>query len=231
MWLVPINADTVSADIDIKSKVFVGDSKSSCVAGAFSHDLKQLYTAYQDGIFRYWNLKDSTSSSISLNSSCSALDVLNNIAAVGSLDGTTTLINLSSHKILSVLGDKFEDLSNSVESVKFAIQYPWLSVGTSGGFLSIYNYENMSLRHNCDHDGMAVVKSLWISINDLFCLVSACIDGCIRIWDAKTGHPLKLFSGGGDEIYHMVSIEKTNYCLLFSACSEGVIREFIFGLE
>ena len=79
-----------------------------------------------------------------------------------------------------------------MEVVKFAPDYPWVAAGTASGTLSIYDFESGSQRYVCYHDGMAVVRCLWMKMGDELCITSACIDGAIRIWDARSGDTVKV---------------------------------------
>ncbi|KAI1717108.1 WD domain, g-beta repeat domain-containing protein [Ditylenchus destructor] len=235
VWMWLISATGVS-----QSKVFTSSSAASCVSGKLLPDAKHLLAAHADGQVRIWNLKEVTASaSVTLPSPCCSLDVHShgNVAAIGCQDGTTTLISTQNCKVLATFGTKTQDdedmdseeapaPKNSVECVRFLTEFPWLAVGTSGGTLTIYDIESGSERHGCDHDGMAVVNCDWRLQENSIYIISVCIDGAVRVWDAKTGDPVMLLSGGGDEIFDFCVVDKDDKTKLFTACGSGFIRIF-----
>lgn len=79
---------------------------------------------------------------------------------------------------------------NSVEVLKFSNGVNWLAVGTTGGQLTIYDMDTGKARHTCEHDE-AIINCIWRSASDFRLFIfSACFDGAIRAWDAKSGDPV-----------------------------------------
>lgn len=91
--------------------------------------------------------------------------------------------------------DNEDDLNDSVESTNFAPNFPWIASATSSGILSVYNYETGFTRYSCcDRNENSIVKSLWNfnKNSETLQIITACMNGEIRIWDAKTGEPVKV---------------------------------------
>jgi len=122
-----------------------------------------------------------------------------------------------------------EEDMDSIETVRFSIDYPWLAAGTTSGHLVIYDYEKGVKRHTCDHDGMAVIDCAWkTGSKSALYIMSACSDGAIRIWDARNGEPQQLYGGGGDQVFALCPIARNDELRLATACSGGAIRIFPF---
>lgn len=68
---------------------------------------------------------------------------------------------------------------------------PWLAVGTNDGLLTIYDHNTGQPRYECSHDGMAIVKCEWLTLPDnSLRIITACFDGGLRGWDARSGEPV-----------------------------------------
>jgi hypothetical protein len=88
----------------------VTDTNSPCTAGLLLQDGKHLICVYGNGTVLLWNLKDSTNSSVNLDSPCTTLDLHPNLplAAVGTENGLTALINTTNMNVVSRLGQASE---------------------------------------------------------------------------------------------------------------------------
>lgn len=68
----------------------------------------------------------------------------------------------------------------------------WYLSGGMDGNLKIWDLGNYSCRHICQHDG-GIVRLEW---HDWLPLVyTACTDGVVRLWDARSGQCLSELSG------------------------------------
>lgn len=85
----------------------------------------------------------------------------------------------------------------SVECVRFFTeQNPWMAVASTDGTLSLYEVGgSFTVRHNLSHGGQAVVKCSWLDHGNQ--LVSACLDGKLRVWDPRNGSLIKVISFPG----------------------------------
>ena len=70
------------------------------------------------------------------------------------------------------------------------------------GTLKIWDLGNYNCRHICVHDG-GVVKLAWHDTAPL--VYTACTDGIIRVWDARSGEMLQALTG------HEVSLSLSMY--------------------
>ncbi|KAI6187372.1 Angio-associated migratory cell protein [Aphelenchoides besseyi] len=222
-----------------RSKVFLTNTSAACTIGNLLPDGKNLLCGYDDGRVCMWELKDGSHRDVSLQSPCRSMDVHSklSVAAVGIDNGQTALINTSNMSVIVKLtnntSDKNKEDEFSVETVKFAPeQFPWLAVGTANGLLTIFDFESGKPRHECTHDEMAVVKCQWLLVgSDNLRIITACIDGGLRGWDAKSGEPVFFKSGGGHEIFDFSIAHLFNQLVILTACAEGAIRVFPYVEE
>ena len=261
MWLIA-KQRTDQQLIVVQSKIFTSGTNAPCYSGLLTADIKHLVAAYEDSTLRLWDLKEARATELRLPGKCTGamdLHAKTGTAAIGFSNGTTALVGTGSafqnqlkllHLFVSPKNEKTNDSAatggseedsseceNSVECVRFCPgDFPWLAVGTAGGHLSIFDWERRSSRYECDHDGEAVVSCIWrICANNSITLISACIDSAIRVWDAKSGEPLALMSGGGDEIFCLAKWESSgsqsqalanHNSMLFTGCAGGLVRVF-----
>lgn len=61
------------------------------------------------------------------------------------------------------------------------------------GTLKIWDLSNYNCRHICPHDGGGVVKLIWHDTAPL--VYTACTDGVVRLWDARSGEMLQALTG------------------------------------
>jgi len=236
MWLISPNGVA-------QSKVFPGGAGVSCTVGVVIPDGKRLLTAYADGSVRIWNLRDATHVYVQTPSSCTSGDVHNTlpICAVGCQSGIAIVINTDTGKIIRAVkpvkenndsqdknaeDDEAMEVDNAVETVQMCKDHPWLAVGTNSGLLTIFDINSGIERLRCDHD-FTIVKCLYRKMADgAIHILSSCLDGAVRIWDARDGEPVKVLSGGGSEIFDLITIENGSSAKVVTACEGGVIRVF-----
>ncbi|KAI6176353.1 Angio-associated migratory cell protein [Aphelenchoides bicaudatus] len=217
-----------------QNKIYVTDTNSPCTGGQLLADGKHLICVYGDGRVLLWNLKDSTNSNVNLGSPCTTLDLHSSLplAAVGTEDGLASLINTNNMNVVSRLGrpndpNAEEEEQATVETVKFAPHnYPWIAVGTNDGILTIYDINSSQPRYECTHDKMAIVKCDWLLLpDDKLRILTACFDGGLRGWDARSGDPV-FFKHTGGQIFDFLTTNIEGTTFLFAACAEGFLRVF-----
>uniref|UniRef100_A0A914HGX6 Uncharacterized protein n=1 Tax=Globodera rostochiensis TaxID=31243 RepID=A0A914HGX6_GLORO len=236
MWLI-VQSEHQSVLTVHQSKIFTTNSSAPCCAALLLSDAKFLLAAYENSVARIWDLKEANSVEISLPGQCSGTVDANfgaNLAAIGCQNGLTALISIAQNsRLLHIFQINSSEQSGpsdeSIEVVRFAPDgLTWLAVGTAAGRLSIFDWEKRSSRYECEHDGDAVVGCVWLcDVGRSVSVMSACIDGGIRIWDAKSGEPLALMLGAGEEIYYLcMTKDGDGRVHLFSACANGSVRIF-----
>uniref|UniRef100_A0A0N5AN74 WD_REPEATS_REGION domain-containing protein n=1 Tax=Syphacia muris TaxID=451379 RepID=A0A0N5AN74_9BILA len=194
-----------------QTKTFVNRVGASCTVGKLLPDGKRLVTGYGNGTVLIWSLKDNAAltANINCNCRCTTIDVdrRQDWAIVGAEngrwfmintnDGCLMLENLLATECQQVDVEAMEDESGegqepSVECARFCDTNQWVAVGGNLGYLGIYEISG-SLRHVLPHDGQVVVKCAWLNINEnSSTLVTASLDGKLRVWDARSGNLLKV---------------------------------------
>ncbi|CAD5221976.1 unnamed protein product [Bursaphelenchus okinawaensis] len=217
-----------------KVKTYTSETNAPCVDGRLLPGSQNLLAVYGDGRVISWTLKDSSYMTLKLHTAATALDAHfeHPLVAVGTGNGVTHIVNTTNMKSVLKLGvvdktESEEQVEDSVETVKFAQGYPWIAVGSSNGMLVVYDYETGQARHECAHDTMAVVKCMWWKPDaNSIRILSACIDGAVRCWDAKSGDPLLFKCGAGQEIFDFTMGLVNNEPLVFCACAGGYVRVY-----
>ena len=81
---------------------------------------------------------------------------------------------------------------NVIFSVLFNRQFNWVASGSMNGNVLIYDYDTNRIRQELKHNG-GVVRMKWHPNNVV--LVTGCLDGCIYVWDVRSGRNLYTLSG------------------------------------
>ena len=68
------------------------------------------------------------------------------------------------------------------------------------GTVIIFDYDSNRIRQEIKHNG-GVIRMMWHPNN--FILVTGCLDGCVYVWDARTGRNLYKLSGHTDLLLDM----------------------------
>lgn len=188
-----------------KVKTFQG-TNVSCSSGHVTPDGTHLVSGYIDGSIRIWDLKsgsvvhcikDKSGHSQDVNS----IDIKKDLAATGSSDGTVKLINLTNGKVLATMAtgkSKNSSSTNSdpndndsVEMVAFCGNQvlPVVASVTVSGCIDLWDLSSLQKRLSFTHEG-GVSKMKW-DLTETFKLITAGLDGTIKIWDARDGRILE----------------------------------------
>lgn len=218
MWLVP----------KTECKLFSAEGLP-CLAGKLLPDGKRLVAAYENGIVRLWNLKDSINTVVSglareVLGTVLTVDVHSNqsLGACGTETGTVALFHTENAKFTSVfqVPPVDADCSNSIETVAFSPDQPLLASGSVQGRLNVWDLNSESSRVDVPHPN-GIVKIKWL---DSFRFVTACLDGVLRLIDSRSGEIQKTFTGHISEILDFcVSGDKS---LLLTASDDTTCRIF-----
>ncbi|KAJ8403475.1 hypothetical protein AAFF_G00352470 [Aldrovandia affinis] len=192
-------------------KTFQGPGcQATC--GKILPDGKRAVVGYEDGIVRFWDLKQGNAIHVLKGTdghqgalTCIAYNKDGSLVLTGSVDSNAKLINTVTGKVVGVLSieeGKAKDStadeadSNSVESVGFCNVLPLAAVAYLDGTLAIYDMST-NLRHRCQHKA-GIVHLRW---EEGSAVVSTCsLDGAVRLWDARSGNIVSEYRGHNAEI-------------------------------
>lgn len=124
------------------------------------------------------------------------------LCVTGARDGSVKLENVKTHRVLGGYEHKSENPEEncSVEVVRFNSEFNWVASASMCGTVIIYDYDSNRIRQEIKHNG-GVIRMVWHPNN--FTLVTGCLDGCVYVWDARTGRNLYKLSGHTDILLDM----------------------------
>lgn len=192
-------------------KIPSGDCKMlqshGCTAscGVVLADGKRMCVGYDDGSVRLWDLKSGTvqhtlSGNLAHKSTvlCADINPLNNLIITGSTDVTAKILNGATAKVLATFDCSSPGVDeNSVEAVGFSPTHAFAATGTVTGVLGIWDTNTQICRHRCTHDA-GIVSLQWDKLSPL--VYTSCLDGAVRLWDARSGECLSTWTGHTDSI-------------------------------
>ena len=89
------------------------------------------------------------------------------------------------------------DERSSVECVGFSAAHPYLATGGTDGLAKVFDMHTTQVRHRLHHaDGQAVTRLKWRQQ----VLYTACTDGIVRLFDARSGECVKQVRGHSDAV-------------------------------
>ncbi|KAK6743180.1 hypothetical protein RB195_010443 [Necator americanus] len=211
MWMWLIGPSGV-----VQSKVYAG-SGLPCTVGHILPDGKRLLAGYSDGAARLWNLKDGTCTTLSILTPVSAVHhhVSQPVGVLGAEDGSVHVVNTSNVDKLVVTAvfrpllqpskeNDEENVENCVECVQFSPFNSWLAVGRNDGTLCIYEIDSAAPRSIFRApSAQAMVRALWSVEGSTPFLCVGCVDGFVRVFDARDGSLCQELGNGGDEVLDM----------------------------
>ncbi|KAG8004558.1 Angio-associated migratory cell protein [Nibea albiflora] len=199
-------------------KIPSGDCKtfqsSACQAtsGKVLPDGKRAVVGYEDGTVRVWDLKQGNAIHVIKGQdghqgalTCLACNKDGSLVLTGSVDGCAKLINTATGKVVGSFsadgskakGSKDDEETNSVESVGFCNTLPLIAVAYLEGTLAIYDLSTQVLRHKCQHEA-GIVHLQWEESSSV--VSTCCLDGALRLWDARSGNMVSEYHGHTAEI-------------------------------
>ncbi|KAA8579772.1 hypothetical protein FQN60_006865 [Etheostoma spectabile] len=199
-------------------KIPSGDCKtfqsSACQAtsGKVLPDGKRAVVGYEDGTVRVWDLKQGNAIHVIKGQdghkgalTCLACNKDGSLVLTGSVDGCAKLINTATGKVVGVFsvedgkakGSPDKEESNSVESVGFCNILPLVALAYLDGTLAVYDLSTQVLRHRCQHEA-GLVHLQWEESSSV--VSTCCLDGALRLWDARSGGLVCEYRGHTAEI-------------------------------
>lgn len=103
-----------------------------------------------------------------------------------------------------------------------------LFLGTLTGAVSIWDIARQMVRHQCansDDKIGGVTKMIWVKDR----LITACLDGSIRVYEALTGERSLTLTGHRSEILDLCYNAKQN--LILTSSDDGTARIFKYELN
>lgn len=148
----------------------------------------------------------------------------NHLVMSGCADSTVKIYNVSSGKLVSAFNCAVNaDQDNSVESVAFCPVAPYAATSTNSGSVEIWDLPTSVVRHSLQHpEGVSRVK--WASSAPL--LFTGCLDGIMRLWDARSGTTKAVLSGHSRHSCILDFDVTSDGTCLVSASEDGTARVF-----
>ncbi|XP_065808279.1 angio-associated migratory cell protein [Labrus bergylta] len=199
-------------------KIPSGDCKtfqsSACQAtsGKVLPDGKRAVVGYEDGTVRFWDLKAGNAVHVVKGQdghkgalTCLACNKDGSLVLTGSVDGTAKLISTVTGKVVGwfslevgkAKASNEGEESNSVESVGFCNILPLIALAYLDGTLAIFDLSTQVLRHRCHHEA-GIVHLQWEDSSSV--VSTCCLDGVLRLWDARSGGIVSEFRGHAAEV-------------------------------
>lgn len=79
-----------------------------------------------------------------------------------------------------------------MDRVAFNQRYNWFASASMNGTVIIYDYQANLIRQTLPHNG-GVIRMVWHTNNVV--LITGCLDGCVYVWDGRTGELLQQLNG------------------------------------
>ncbi|XP_046859614.1 angio-associated migratory cell protein-like [Xenia sp. Carnegie-2017] len=190
------------------------------------NDGKRICVGYGDGSLKLWDLKNANymfhvSGNYAHKTSTTCIDVNENytLLASGSEDGILKLTHLGNGKVLgSIEAALIQEGDLSIESVAFCSILPVVLTGSLSGKLGIWDLTNQRIRQQCEHP--AGVTKILCEGGMIF---SACLDGILRLWDARSGNCEREWHGHSAPILDM-AYSRLDACVFTSSDDKTVKR-------
>jgi WD40 repeat protein len=179
----------------------------SVTCGSFTPDGKTVVTGGGEGdaTLRVWDPKSGQATICVEGAHFHATGITsmaihpNSLTALsGAEAGTLKLVSLESGKVLGSL-DKHMD-GSSVESIVYLPDPVMAASAGMDGNLVVWDMASLSVRVECLHPE-GITKVLAHPTNHM--LISGCLDGIVRCWDARSGSSVYEFRGHADAIQDM----------------------------
>ncbi|XP_047545134.1 angio-associated migratory cell protein [Vanessa atalanta] len=213
------------------TKVLQGHNiKTEC--GKMFHDGVRLAAGYEDGTVKIWDLKTCTM----LQQVPAAIHQIrvtdidthpeNSLVASIGTDGKIVLTTSNNGKVVGQLQTEID-----LEVVAFSPdpQLEFLALGTLNGSVTVWDTARQMIRHHCakssDDVAAGVTKMIWVDDQ----LVTGCLDGSVRVYDARSGSRSLTLTGHWSEILDLSYNPKEK--LILTTSDDGTARIFKYAVK
>jgi WD40 repeat protein len=216
-------------------QVFAGH-EDAITCGDFSGNGKLVCTASVDGSARIWNPKTGACEfTFKARSHGWHEDAIVSLAVhndkplmlCGGGDGTARLAQIELKKPLATFSHEKpgSDEVYGVEAVGFSSSHDWAASGAMDGSLKIWDLGGLRARQSISHPA-GVVRLQWHPTQPL--VVTACADGIVRLWDARSGNIAREYVGHTDVLLDLDAVfEKDNSGYILTGCDDKTAKLFV----
>jgi angio-associated migratory cell protein len=141
------------------------------------------------------------------------------VVLTGSEDGTSKIVALDTGRVINSLTGHEEDAS--LEAVAFLPGLPLAATAGLDGKLIVWDVASATSRVVCQHPE-GIVRMICHHSQPL--ILTGCIDGAVRVWDARTGACSHTFGGHVEAVQDMAL--SPNGTLVLSGSEDGTVRVF-----
>ncbi|XP_065187864.1 angio-associated migratory cell protein-like [Sycon ciliatum] len=224
-----------------RCKTYLGNN-SPTLCGHLMNDGAHAIAGYKDGTVRVWDMKNNTPMELKVSApTVNVLSVASLIitdeedkptslnpvvkAAAGCEDGTVTVFHPGNGKLFARLQAGFatsDDGSCGIEAMVFSPQDgQYLATASLSGTMAVWDIARQTAVYTMPHPA-SVIRIRWMP-QSVF-VVSACLDGIVRVWDVRSGQCVRDYLGHRDDILDMVLSDTSK--AVVSASSDGTVRIF-----
>ncbi|OHS99364.1 WD repeat protein [Tritrichomonas foetus] len=196
--------------------------------GGFRSDGSEIWSAGEDMHLRIWAPKSGQATTTLSGLQWHHEPIItgcNNrngaIIATGDMSGIVKLMRCDTGKIIGQL----DTGENSVEKVEFSYDDNYIAVASMGGAVTIWSPNDLKNRHALQHPG-GVTSLAWHPKRPY--VISACVDGAVRVWDARSGELMSEMHGHADVITGLDVYFDGNVLLIITSSEDTSVKLWVF---
>lgn len=211
-------------------KVYTGHN-GPVTCGGFRSDGSEIWSAGEDQTLRIWAPKSGQAttilSGVQFHQSpitCGCNNRNGAVIATGDESGIIKIMRCDQGKIVGQL-DAGE---NSVEKVEFSYDDQYIAVASLTGTATIWSPNDLKMRHALPHPG-GLTSLAWHPKKPF--LVTACVDGAVRVWDVRNGALVSEMYGHHNVITDLDVYFDGKILLIVTSSEDHTVRLWAFDEE